>query len=105
MPLKNRKDAFERKFAHDNELRFRMRAHAAQSTALWAAELLACDQAATQNYINAALSTVLSSPNEAPLIKQLHEEFSESGHEISEREIELKFARHLEQAREHLLTA
>jgi hypothetical protein len=81
-----REEEFEKKFAHDEELRFRARARRNKLLGLWAAEKLKLTGAAAEDYAK-ALVLVDVSEGEHDVSKRLRRDFDAKGIPVSDRQI------------------
>ncbi|MBB4197081.1 hypothetical protein CCR94_00240 [Rhodoblastus sphagnicola] len=90
-----REDAYENKFAHDEELQFKTLARAHKLLGLWAAEKLGKSGAAADAYAkDLVLNSVLGQVSSG-VVEKILKDFSEAGVEQSEHQI----GRHLEEFR------
>jgi hypothetical protein len=64
-----REEAFEAKFAHDEELAFKARARALRMLGLWAAGKRGVTGPAAENYVGALIGTDISGASEAAFDK------------------------------------
>ncbi|MEI6485867.1 MAG: DUF1476 domain-containing protein [Sphingomonadales bacterium] len=74
-----REQAFESKFAHDEELRFRILARRGKLIGLWAAEKLGKDGADAEAYAKSVLLSDLEVPGDADIIAKLHADLAGLG--------------------------
>ena len=89
-----REDAFEKQFAHDEELKFKATARRNKMLGLWAAEKLGLSGAEADSY---ALSTVMAEiehPDDQEIIHKIRKDFdakgvAQSDHQISRTMTEL----------------
>jgi hypothetical protein len=68
----DREKAFEAKFAHDADLRFRILARRGKLIGLWAAEKLGKDGQAAEEYAKSVLLSDLEIPGDDDIIAKLH---------------------------------
>lgn len=68
----NREKAFETKFAHDEEMRFRILARRDKLIGLWAAEKLGKDGQSAEDYAKSVLLSDLEAPGDDDIIAKLH---------------------------------
>jgi len=66
-----RERAFENKYAHDAELKYRVEARAVNNLALWAGRQRGLKDAALVDYARAVLGLWLSKPGEAHVFERL----------------------------------
>ncbi|WP_425332538.1 DUF1476 domain-containing protein [Candidatus Rhodoblastus alkanivorans] len=90
-----REESFERKFAHDEEVLFKVLAQANRMLGLWAAEQLGKTGAAAEEYAKALVEQDVASHAQAGVLSQIHKDFSAARVAQSEHQI----ARHFEEFR------
>jgi hypothetical protein len=90
-----REEAFENKFAHDEELLFKALARANKLVGLWAAEKLGKAGAAAEDYANGLVSNDVAAHADSGILAQIHKDFVAAGVDQSEHQI----ARHFEEFR------
>lgn len=90
-----REEAFENRFAHDEELQFKILARANMMLGLWAAEKLHKSIEAASNYANALVAKDVAARAESSVQAQIHKDFVAAGVAQSEHQI----ARHFEEFR------
>jgi hypothetical protein len=91
-----RERAFERKFAHDEEMRFRAIARRNKLFGAWACERLGLSGEPAARYMQ-AFTTSAVQPN-GSLLDRVRSELSVAGASLSEEEIENAFTRFTAQA-------
>lgn len=82
-----RENAFEKKFVHDQELRFRATARRDKMLGLWVAEKLGLTGAEAQNYAEGLVSLSVTLPKDDDLVAKLLSEFKARGVSQSEHQI------------------
>ncbi len=92
--FEDREKAFERKFAHDEELRFRATARRNKLLGLWAAEKLGLAGGAAQAYAREVIKANLELPGDEDVVGKLRRDFDakevdQSDHQIRSRLTEL----------------
>ncbi|WP_164156696.1 DUF1476 domain-containing protein [Sandarakinorhabdus rubra] len=92
----NREKAFEAKFAHDNDLRFRILARRGKLIGLWAAEKLGKSGAAAEDYAKSVLLSDLEVPGDADIIAKLLGDLKSLG--VGEADLKAMLAEKLAQA-------
>ena len=93
--FEKREEAFEKQFAHDQDLRFKALARSKKAVGLWAASLLGKTSADAEAYAKELVITDFDKPGEAVLSK-LTKDLQGNG--ITEQEIRTKMFDFLEQA-------
>ena len=97
MNLQQREKAFEDKFAHDEELHFKVRAKRNKMAGLWAAEKISKNPT---EYANQLVSALL---NREQLYKKLETDFGAANVEVSENELKAKIIELVNQSRAEIL--
>lgn len=92
----DRQKAFEAKFAHDEETRFRILARRGKLIGLWAAEKLGKDGAAAEDYAKSVLLSDLEVPGDEDIIAKLAADLKPLG--VGENDIKAMLAEKLAQA-------
>lgn len=85
-----RQEAFENKFAHDEELRFKAQARRDKLLALWAAAKLGRTDAAAEAYVNEVLVADLEEPGEEDVFRKIRRDFDAAGVGLSDHQIRRK---------------
>jgi hypothetical protein len=88
-----REEAFENKFAHDEELLFKALAQANRMIGLWAAEKLGKSGADAEAYAKTLVEQDVASHAKAGVLAQIQKDFAAAGVAQSEHQI----ARHFEE--------
>jgi hypothetical protein len=88
-----REESFEKKFAHDEELRFRALARAHRMLGLWAAEKLGKTGSEAEAYARALVEQDLVAHARAGVLGRVQQDFAKAGVAQSEHQI----ARHFEE--------
>ena len=87
-----RKEGFERKFAHDAELRFKASARRNKLLGLWAAELMGLSGAEADEYARKVVKTDLSEPGEEDVFRMIRADFDARGVAQSDHQIRRNMA-------------
>ena len=82
-----REEAFEKKFAHDEELRFRATARRNKLLGLWAAEKLGKTGDAADDYAKEVVRADFEEPGEEDVYRKIHGDFEAAGVDQSEHQI------------------
>jgi hypothetical protein len=90
-----REEAFENRFAHDEELLFKILARANKLIGLWAAEKMHKTAEAAEKYASTLVSGDVAAHAQSGVLAQIHKDFVAAGVEQSEHQI----ARHFEEFR------
>lgn len=93
----DRKDAFENKFAHDEELRFRATARRNKLLGLWAAEKLGKAGAEAESYAQAVVMADFDEPGDEDVFRKVRGDLDASVSDIEIRtQMETLLARAVE---------
>jgi hypothetical protein len=95
----NREEAFEKRFALDQEIRFKALARRNKRIGLWAAELLGKQGAAAETYAADLVAAQAGGRGEEALFAALRADFARAGVELSDHRLRRKLADALERAR------
>jgi hypothetical protein len=82
-----REDGFEKKFAHDEELRFRAEARRNKLLGLWAAEKLGKSGADAEAYAKSVIAADVEEKGEEDVYRKLRRDFDAAGLDVSEHRI------------------
>jgi hypothetical protein len=85
--FEEREKGFERKFAHDEELKFRATARRNKLLGLWAAEKMWLSGEAAQAYAREVIKADLLEPGEEDVFRKLRADFDAKGVELSDHQI------------------
>ena len=98
----DREKAFEDKYKHDQELRFRIEVRRNKLLGLWAAELLSKDDA--EAYAKEVVSAEFEEPGDADLVHKILGDLQDGGFEMSEHRLGNKMKECLAEAKEQVMT-
>lgn len=90
--FEDREKGFERKFAHDEELKFKATARRNRLLGLWAAEQMGVTGDAAQAYAREVIKADLAEPGEEDLFRKIRGDFDAKGVGQSDLEIRRKMA-------------
>jgi hypothetical protein len=82
-----REEGFEKKFAHDEELRFKANARRDKLLGLWAAEKLGLSGPAAQAYANEVVAANVDVPGEDVVFQRVRKDFDAKGVAQSDHQI------------------
>ena len=82
-----REEGFEKKFAHDEELRFKATARRNKLIGLWAAEKLGLAGAAAESYAKDVVAADFEHPGSEDVLGKLRKDFDAKGVATSDAEI------------------
>jgi hypothetical protein len=98
----DRKDSFERKFAHDEELRFKATARRNKLVGLWAAEKLGKSGADADAYAKSVVLADFEEAGDDDVVRKIRKDFEAAGVATSEGEIKTRMLDLLERAVEEV---
>lgn len=96
----DREQAFERKFANDQELEFKATARRNRLLGEWAAGLMGL--ATVEDYARAVVKSDFEQPGDDDVFRKVFEDLKGSGVSVSEGEVRMKMAELLAFAREQV---
>ncbi len=88
--IDNRKKAFENKFAHDEELKFKIASRRRKMLGLWAGEVMQLDDDESLEYAMGIVNYGLDNKNAGAVIKKIFDDMKSKNITITEQEIRLK---------------
>jgi hypothetical protein len=96
--FEEREKGFERKFAHDEELKFKATARRNKLLGLWAAEKMGLSGDAAQAYAREVIKAGLLEPGDEDVFRKLRSDFDARGVEQSDHQIRRMMADLMDQA-------
>jgi hypothetical protein len=93
-----RENAYEAKFARDEELRFKAKARRDKALGAWAAAQLGLTGAAAEDYAKEVLRSDFNQPGDASLIQKLLDDFRAKGVALDEPALKKKLVELMAQA-------
>ena len=87
MSMKDREDAYENKFAHDAELRFKAVARRNKLLGLWAAELLGKSEEEAEAYCKEVIISDFEEVGEEDVFRKIRGDFDAAGVAQSDHQI------------------
>ena len=96
--FEEREKGFERKFAHDEELKFKATARRNKLLGLWAAEKMGLSGDAAQAYAREVIKAGLREPGDEDVFRKLRSDFDARGIEQSDHQIRRMMADLMDQA-------
>lgn len=98
----DRKNAFENKFAHDAEFRFKVEARTSKLLGLWAAEQMGLSGDAATAYAGEVISSNLEEAGFGDIKRKVRKDFDAKGVAVSDHMIESMIEKYLEDAKTQL---
>ncbi|MEO3999073.1 DUF1476 domain-containing protein [Mesorhizobium sp. CAU 1732] len=87
MDMKDRKDAFENKFAHDEELKFKAMARRNKMLGLWAAEKLGKSGDEAEAYAREVVASDFEEAGDHDVFRKVRKDFDAAGVDQSDHQI------------------
>jgi hypothetical protein len=88
--FEDREKGYERKFAHDQELKFRATARRNKMLGLWAAEQLGLSGEEAQAYAKQVIKADLEIPGDDDVFRKIRQDFDAKGVQKSDHQIRSK---------------
>ena len=98
----DREQAFEAKFAHDQDLEFKTTARRNRTLGMWAGGLMGLNSPALENYAAAVVKSDFEQPGDEDVLRKVFEDLKGSGVQISEGDVRMKMDELMAVAREQL---
>ncbi len=98
----DRKKAYEEKFAHDEELRFKAEARRNKLLGLWVAELLGLSGAEAEAYAKEVVMADLQEPGSEDVFRKVRADLDAKGVDISDHRIRHRMEELLVEAMEQI---
>lgn len=99
-----RDDAFENKYAHDEELRFKVTARRNKLLGLWAAEKLHKEGDAATDYAKEVVAADFEEPGEEDVFRKVRGDFDAAGLQVSDDEIREQMLLLMDTAKQQFMT-
>lgn len=96
--FEEREKAFEKKFAHDQELKFKAEARRNKMLAEWAAGKLGLTGAEVEDYIKAVVKADLAEAGDQDVFRKIRGDFDAKGVAVSDEELRNKMQELLAEA-------
>jgi len=97
-----REDAFEKQFAHDQELRFKATARRNKLLGLWVAERLGKTGDEAEAYARSVVQADFQEPGDADVLRKVRQDLDGAGKAVDEAELTAKLQQLLAQAVEEI---
>jgi hypothetical protein len=99
-----REKAFENKYKHDQDLRFKVEVRRNKLLGLWAAEMLDKTGADAEAYAKEVVSADFEEPGDADLVRKVLGDLEAYGVDMSEHRLRKKMEEVLETAKEQVMS-
>jgi len=96
----NREKGFEKKFAHDEELQFKISARRNKYLGQWASQILGYDQEKENEYIQSVIKVDFEEAGDEDVFRKIKKDFQEASVSIDDREIREQMEKALLRAKE-----
>jgi len=97
-----REDAFEKQFAHDQELRFKATARRNKLLGLWVAERLGKAGDEAEAYARSVVQADFQEPGDADVLRKVRQDLDGAGKAVDEAELTAKLQQLMGQAIEEI---
>ncbi|MEM6464056.1 MAG: DUF1476 domain-containing protein [Pseudomonadota bacterium] len=102
--MDERSDAFENKFAHDEELRFKAEARRNKLLGLWAAELLGKDGEDAEAYAKEVVLADFEEAGDQDVFRKVRRDFDEAGVDQSDHQLRRTMDELMQTAQQQILS-
>ena len=99
-----REEGFEKKFAHDEEVRFKAVARRNKLLGLWAAEKLGLSGEAAEQYAREVVRADFEEVGDEDVFRKIRKDFDDKGVDISDHLIRREMEEQMAVARQQILT-
>ena len=103
MSFKKREDAFENKYARDEELRFKVDIRRDKLVGIWAAEMLGLKGDDADAYAKEVISADFEEPGDDDVVRKIMGDFKEKDVDFSEHRLRKKMDELLEVAKQQIM--
>ncbi len=103
--MEDRRDAFEKKFAHDEELRFRVEARTCKLFGQWAAQQLGLEGVEAETYAKQVIGANLEEPGYEDVKRKVSADFSDKKLNISSHMMDRQLEQCAEEAKRQISAA
>ena len=100
----DREQVFEKQFAMDEELQFKVMARRDKLLGLWAADKLGLTGQDAQDYAMSVVKADLREPGDEDVFEYLQQSFADKNMEVSEHQIRREMDSKLDEAREQVMS-
>jgi hypothetical protein len=98
----DREQAFENKFAHDEQLEFKAAARRNRMLGLWAAGLMGLEGDHLEQYAAAVVKADFEQPGDEDVLRKVWKDLSASGAKVTEGAVRAKMEEYLAVARDQI---
>ena len=101
----DREQAFEAKFAHDQDMEFKTTARRNRLLGMWAGALMGLNSPAHEDYAAAVVKSDFEQPGDEDVLRKVFEDLKGSGVQITEGDVRMKMDELMAVAREQIKTS
>ena len=101
--LSEREKAFENKFAHDDEIRFKVIARRNKLLGLWAAEQMGMTADKAEEYAREVVKADFEEPGDEDVFQKVYGDLKAKGLEISEHRVRRQMEELIEEAKPQIM--
>lgn len=105
MSMKDRETSFENKYAHDQEMVFKIEARTAKLIGLWAAEQMSLQGEEAEAYAKSLVEANLDEPGFDDIKRKVLQDFAAKGVDHSDHILDVTIARKAEEAEQQILNS
>lgn len=98
----DREQSIEKKYAKDEEFRFKVQARAVKLFGLWVAGQLGKQGEAAENYADEVVESDFDEPGIQDVIRKVKKDFADAGQDLSDTHLEKQYNVHVEEAKKAL---
>lgn len=102
--LEDRKNTFENKFAHDEEMLFKVEARTCKLFGLWVAEQIGLDEDTAGSYAADVIAANLEEPGYDDVIRKVRPDIDAKGMDLSDHVLNVKIEEFESLAKEQLMS-
>lgn len=104
MTFQDREEAFESKYKHDEEIRFRTHARRNKLFGLWVAEQLGLSGEEAQHYARTVIQADMKVPGDSDIFEKIQTDLKNAGVEISEHRLHKRLEECMSEAKQQIMS-
>lgn len=101
--LEDRQEAFEAKFKHDEELKFKIQVRASKLFGLWAADQMGIDGQEADAYAKQVVEADFDEPGFEDVLRKVAADFDDKGLDISDHRMRVEMEKCLAKAQDQIM--
>ncbi len=102
--MKDREQLFENKYAHDEELRFKVEMRRNKLIGLWAAELLGKEGDAATAYYKEVIESDFEEAGDDDVLRKVYGDLEAQGLSVTREEVRVKLDYYLNEAKQQIMS-